>query len=251
MQHRGGGVALVLRRADACARAGQAAVPAEDGRQRSASAPPALVADVQVTDLTVDREAGFERLLGGLAAAGLDPASLFDWDGSRPPYPGLLAFQKADAAVYFGRDSAIRSLLETLARQRRTGGARWVLLLGASGSGKSSLVRAGIAPRLERDSAAWRVAPPLRPLARPLESLALALAALPGAPPWAAIHAALQSDAQAAVPNAWRAAVNDVRSSAGGDTGVLLVVDQLEEALATGGADPAAEAGTSCACCAR
>ena len=63
----------------------------------------ALLADQQITDLGVDRLEGFGRLKRGLLAAGLGPAARFEWDASRSPYPGLLAFQEQDAAVYFGR----------------------------------------------------------------------------------------------------------------------------------------------------
>jgi WD40 repeat protein len=137
----------------------------------------ALLQTVQVVDLTAQREEGLDRLSRGLKAAGLDPAGSFDWDASRPPYPGLLAFEEPDAAVFFGRDNEIRDGLDSLGRQRRFGGARFVLLLGASGSGKSSLLRAGIIPRLRRNPEQWVIVPPFRPLGRPFESLGYALAA--------------------------------------------------------------------------
>ena len=63
----------------------------------------------------------------------LDPAGMFDWDERRPPYPGLLAFQEQDAAIYFGRDAAILQSIETLNRLRHFGGARLALLLGGLG----------------------------------------------------------------------------------------------------------------------
>ena len=204
-----------------------------------------LLGDLQITDLRPDRVAGWQRLLDGLAAAGLDAGSLFDWDISRPPYPGLLAFQRDDAAVYFGRDAAIQSMIESLNRQRRLGGARLLLLLGASGSGKSSLMRAGVLPRLARDGEGWCVAPPFRPLARPLDALAVALAALPGAGPWKPLRDALAAEQSQAY--AWNDLVNDVRAGAGAgagnEAGLLLVVDQFEEALGAvgeAGADGAA-----------
>ena len=206
-----------------------------------------LLTDLQVTDLrvtegqvadqTVHRAAGWQRLLHGLKAAGLDPAALADWDGSRPPYPGLAAFEANDAAVYFGRDAAIQVGLETLARLRRLGGPRLVLVLGASGSGKSSLVRAGIVPRVAREHGAWLVAPPFRPLAKPLEGMAMALAALPGAPGWSAIRSTLddaggpEGTEGTDATDKLRRIVNDLRAQAGPEMSVMLVVDQLEEAL--------------------
>ena len=53
----------------------------------------------QVVDLTTDPDGGYSRLWRGLVKAGLDPKGMFDWDGSRRPYPGLPAFKEADAAM--------------------------------------------------------------------------------------------------------------------------------------------------------
>lgn len=187
-----------------------------------------LLGDVQVVDRVREPATARARLLAGLAAAGLDPAALHDWDGRRPPYPGLLAFEREDAAVYFGREGAIRAALETLARLRRLGGPRLLLVLGASGSGKSSLARAGIVPRLAHDPTRWVVVPPFRPQARPLESLAVALAQLPGAPDWRALRAAFATDDGA------RDALGDRRAAAGPEAALLLVADQFEETLVDG-----------------
>ncbi len=59
------------------------------------------------------------------------------------PYKGLRAFDEADAADFFGRDRMIEQVLTRLRE-----GARFVAVVGPSGSGKSSLVRAGVVPRL-------------------------------------------------------------------------------------------------------
>jgi Novel STAND NTPase 1 len=58
------------------------------------------------------------------------------------PYPGLAYFGPGDANLFFGRDAAITRLSEAVGRQSLTA------LVGASGSGKSSVVLAGLAPRL-------------------------------------------------------------------------------------------------------
>ena len=65
--------------------------------------------------------------------------------------PCLLALQEQDAAIFYGRDAEIGEGLDILNRTHRFGGAGLVMTLGASGSGKSSLVRAGLIPRLKRD----------------------------------------------------------------------------------------------------
>lgn len=61
---------------------------------------------------------------------------------SRNPYKGLRAFQEADAADFFGRDAAVDRLVEAVRHHRL------VAVVGPSGSGKSSVVRAGLVPRL-------------------------------------------------------------------------------------------------------
>ncbi len=67
------------------------------------------------------------------------------WSGS--PYRGLQAFDFDHAAVFFGRERAEREISEALVRNAAQGAA-FMLVLGASGSGKSSLVRAGLLPDL-------------------------------------------------------------------------------------------------------
>jgi len=128
----------------------------------------------QVIDATVDWNDAYQRLEKGLLAAGLDPKGMFDWDGTRPPYPGLPAFQEQDAAIFFGRDKEIREGQALLNRLQQFGGPRLTLMLGASGSGKSSLMRAGLLPRLKRDQR-WVVVEPFRPLEAPFDALAKVL----------------------------------------------------------------------------
>ena len=59
-----------------------------------------------------------------------------------PPYPGLAQYEEADAGRFFGREALVRSLVERLERDP------FLAVVGASGSGKSSLVRAGLIPAL-------------------------------------------------------------------------------------------------------
>ncbi len=65
-----------------------------------------------------------------------------DYKAGRCPFPGLKAFQTDDQAFFFGRDDAVRTLL------KRLGSDRFLAVLGISGSGKSSLVLAGMVPKL-------------------------------------------------------------------------------------------------------
>src|SRR5207253_2068518 len=65
------------------------------------------------------------------------------------PFPGLSAFEAERGAVFFGRDLAVAQAIGRL-REAGTGNGRlpFLLLIGASGAGKSSLLRAGLVPRL-------------------------------------------------------------------------------------------------------
>ncbi|NEA57206.1 helix-turn-helix domain-containing protein [Streptomyces sp. SID13666] len=95
-----------------------------------------------------------EELLAGGALARLvpevPPARTPEADDPRNavcPYPGLAAFRPQDARWFFGRDRATAQLLEQLAG--RIGGGP-LAVIAPSGAGKSSLLRAGLVPALER-----------------------------------------------------------------------------------------------------
>ncbi len=64
------------------------------------------------------------------------------------PYKGLRAFQEADAANFFGRENLVQSLLQRLNDGQSYN--RFLAVVGPSGSGKSSLVKAGLIPRMRR-----------------------------------------------------------------------------------------------------
>ncbi len=85
------------------------------------------------------------------------------------PYPGLRPFDAQDREFFFGRDAQIDNL------RQKVGAHRLVAVVGRSGCGKSSLMKAGLIPRLrtERDGAGaplWRIAT-MRPQGRPIEEL--------------------------------------------------------------------------------
>ena len=139
VQRRLHGVALVLCRITHARALGKALFPLKVAECEIHP----LLRTVQVIDLTERREEGLDRLSRGsrqqdsirrTASPGRESPSL----------SGAAAFEEADAAVFFGRENEIRDALDALGGQRRFGGARFMLLLGVSGSGKSSLLRAGI-----------------------------------------------------------------------------------------------------------
>ena len=109
---------------------------------------------------------GLQRLKHGLEQAGLDPKH-FAWppasDPNRPPYRGLRPLEAEDAGIFFGRDAAVIEALDRLRGLRETTPPRLLVILGASGSGKSSFLRAGLLPRLKRDDRHFLPLPIIRP----------------------------------------------------------------------------------------
>jgi WD40 repeat protein/energy-coupling factor transporter ATP-binding protein EcfA2 len=95
-------------------------------------------------------------------------------DHSANPFPGLRPFESSETHLFFGRDGQSEELLRRLKR------TRFLAVVGTSGSGKSSLVRAGLLPALQGGLMAsagsdWRIAI-LRPGGDPIGNLARALA---------------------------------------------------------------------------
>jgi WD40 repeat protein len=91
------------------------------------------------------------------------------------PFPGLRPFTAEEAELFFGRDDQVEELLLRLANRR------FLAVVGTSGSGKSSLVRAGLIPTVQRGhlgptGSQWVVATVARPGLDPLQGLAIALA---------------------------------------------------------------------------
>ncbi|MEA2837278.1 MAG: hypothetical protein QOD89_1828, partial [Bradyrhizobium sp.] len=109
---------------------------------------------------------GLQRLKHGLEQAGLDP-KYFAWppanDPNRPPYRGLRPLESDDAGIFFGRDAPIIEALDRLRGLRDTRPPRLMVILGASGAGKSSFLRAGLLPRLMRDDRHFLPLPIIRP----------------------------------------------------------------------------------------
>jgi Caspase domain/Pentapeptide repeats (8 copies) len=121
------------------------------------------------------------------------------------PYQGLLAFTAETKQFFFGRETEIQTLVQKVQR------CGFVPLIGASGSGKSSVVRAGLMPRLQE--LGWRVLEPMKPGTEPQETLRSRLADLSGGEvePGMGVKPRIPADER-----------------------ILLVVDQFEEVFTLG-----------------
>jgi WD40 repeat protein len=177
-----------------------------------------------------------ERLDQSLRAADLDPERTLTWDPQRSPFPGLGSFEERDAGVFFGRQPEIEQLLELLHASRHRYTGRLLAVLGPSGSGKSSLVRAGLVPRLRRARRPWLVLPTLLPGGQPVRQLALVLA---DAYQMISKPRSLEEIERmlGAGPDGLVRVVEELRHLSPRDTppAVLLFVDQAEELLTSAG----------------
>jgi tetratricopeptide (TPR) repeat protein len=184
-----------------------------------------ISSDIQHVDLIKDRKAGLESLARELTRVALNAQGGFHWEAGRSPYPGLLSFEAADAAIFFGRDDDILRAIERINARRVHGGAKLVAILGGSGSGKSSLLKAGILPRLARDRTNFLVAPPFRPGSDSIGSL---LSALHG------LDLSLTRADLAAIdgPQKGRTLIDRLRLAAKAPQATLVIsVDQAEESF--------------------
>jgi hypothetical protein len=151
------------------------------------------------------------------------------------PYRGLLHFREEDAPFFFGREAAIETLVEAVQRQP------FVALVGASGSGKSSVVRAGLAPRLRSDHGTTWEFISLVPTDQPLKALAAAL--VPFLEPTKSAGDGLaEADELAGLIAGGRVSLYDlvrrILDKQPGTDRVLIFVDQFEELYTLADDDP-------------
>ncbi len=171
---------------------------------------------------------------------GVVPPPLADVSGViDSPYRGLSAFEERDAAFFFGREAAATQVLERLSRQ--LDGTGLLVVSGVSGAGKSSLLRAGVLPRMRGaglasapGAASW---PCLlfTPARVPVDELVARVACLAGLDA-AAVRRGMDTDpagfaltARQAVLAQSGASARDPDGSAPERRRLLLVVDQFEQ----------------------
>jgi WD40 repeat protein/serine/threonine protein kinase len=138
------------------------------------------------------------------------------------PYKGLRAFQQADAADFFGRDSLTAKLVERLKESSTF--SRFLAVVGPSGSGKSSVVKAGLIPALQKGAIAgsdrWFMVE-MVPGIDPMEELEATLLRVAVNPPDSLLHQ-LNEDERGFVRAVKRVLPGD-------DSELLLFIDQFEE----------------------
>jgi WD40 repeat protein/serine/threonine protein kinase len=139
----------------------------------------------------------------------------------RNPYKGLRPFQESDAADFFGREALVAELVARLSEQGDE--SRFLAVVGPSGSGKSSLVRAGLLPALRGGavpgSERWFLLD-MRPGTHPFEELASALMRIAVDPPGDLVERLERDD---------RGLVSAAEEVVPPGSVLLLVVDQFEE----------------------
>ena len=137
------------------------------------------------------------------------------------PYPGLRPFREDEHAFFFGRYEHIAALYRLLDR------GRWLAIIGGSGSGKSSLILAGLLPLLHAEKCSdatprWTIVS-LRPGAHPIRRLATALLAS---------SANEEESVQRTIAGLRHTSAGlgiEINRLLPGDNDVLILVDQFEE----------------------
>ena len=161
-----------------------------------------------------DVEELVDKLVADLGRVGLGPRDSASWDPNVSPYPGLERLTEKYAAVLFGRDDDIELVIDRLERPKPAP----VLVVGPSGSGKSSLIRAGVVPELKRRPRNT-VLPVVDPGDDALRSVALELE-----------RADPKSNAEDLIKDPAAFALAIERLAANTDDGrVVLVIDQAED----------------------
>ncbi|MGK5520673.1 nSTAND1 domain-containing NTPase [Micromonospora sp. URMC 107] len=167
-----------------------------------------------------DENAWTRRLLTLTASVPTNRRETVGAEPRTPPYLGMETYQPEDRDRFFGRERLVAQLLDRLDTQP------FLAVFGPSGSGKSSLLRAGMIGTIRADDAPagrHRVALLLTPGQQPLRALASSLAALAELPP-AAVLADLERD-----PAGADLLVRTALAGRSQGTEVVLVVDQFEE----------------------
>ncbi|MFC4052203.1 AAA family ATPase [Actinomadura syzygii] len=180
-----------------------------------------------------------ERTRSGRAQAARGEGPVPRWEGC--PYRGLAPFGEADREVFYGRERVTAQLVSVVSQRLAAPGL--VVVTGASGAGKSSLLRAGLLPAIGRGelhepAREWPRHVIEAPSGRPLERLASVLAPMAGLDA-ATVHASLADAPERAHLLVRQAVEGDARrrglpAEVAKACRLVLVVDQFEELFTVG-----------------
>lgn len=191
---------------------------------------------------SLDDPEAWQRLLCGIRRQPSVPPAGAAFPAGENPYRGLEFFDVAHAHLFFGRDAVTDWLVSDVRKTLRPHAnvPRFLAILGSSGSGKSSVARAGLYASLQQGaiegSRDWLFVPPFRPGGNPLESLELAvLAAAAGHPALPVVREELKE--LAARPGALHRAARLLVPDAAPTRRLFLLVDQFEEVFTQGASD--------------
>ena len=216
-----------------------------------------IVSKHQAVNVFKEKDAAFSDLWKRLEKEQLGPSEMLPWPGDGGdtcPFPGLQHFSNRFAPVYFGRQPETATVLKLLNSMRDSGEPRTplidgeprlLMIHGGSGSGKSSLMQAGVLPRLNHRSrrSDWLVLPTLR-YADSNDSLSL-LGILarnladcfpendPSPPDWERLRTDFESEDAEQAAREFIVTTQRLTFSLGcRDATTLLPIDQFEELLA-------------------
>lgn len=162
----------------------------------------------------------FRNLISAIHGLASGPPP-FEVDDSEPPYQGLQAFDEEHADMFFGRGADVQRVLEKFKA------ADFLAVVGASGSGKSSLVRAGVVPKFRSKAVRNgnnRIVRVFRPGSSPLTEAASQIAYIHSPLAMGQLIDDMRND-----PRALHHAITLALADTRGNSELLIVVDQFEE----------------------
>jgi formylglycine-generating enzyme required for sulfatase activity len=176
-----------------------------------------ILKDMNTLTTDMHRDSDFSEIYAGIERRMAGTSGLLKPETGESPYMGLRYFDISDSDLFYGREILTRELAERVSKES------FLAIVGASGSGKSSVARAGLIPAWEKENERGTVHV-ITPTARPLESLAASLTReSESVTATSTFMDDLQKEARSL-----RLYVRKMLSSSG-DTNLLLVVDQFEE----------------------
>ncbi len=181
---------------------------------------------------SIDREQSKSGTIGNTVAVSppvskLDPVSPFTFT-PRNPYKGLKAFDESDKGDFFGRSELTAELVSDVNGMTDT---RFLAVIGPSGSGKSSVVRAGLIPKLREPNPEWVFLPPMTPGASPLKALTSTVSKQSSKS-----NTAIREDLDARAGDGLDMLARNIVNTANGR--VVLFIDQFEELFTQTASEP-------------